>query len=549
MLTNDMLEFKRLELQYQLDARKSQVERNKLGQFATPTELATEMLEYAKLLMMPGERVRFLDPAVGTGSFLSALLRTFPESCIASATGYEIDPYYGHMARDLWNAQSFELHIADYTRTTLPATDEQKANLLICNPPYVRHHYLSGNEKQRLGMIAEKITGLHLSELAGLYCYFLCIAHGWMTQNGLAGWLIPSEFMDVNYGRQIKKYLLQQVTLLRIHRFNPEEVQFKDALVSSAIIWFRNSTPPENHMVEFTYGGNMTKPEVSKCVPVNVLRHASKWTQFPSTIATVATRPERRQLLLSDLFSVKRGLVTGANNYFILSPEQVAIYQIPQEFLTPILPSPRFLREDEIQSDQVGNPLLEQVLFLLNCGLPEDEVKQYPSLWKYLRMGKEAGIDKGYICTHRSPWYAQEERPPSRFLCTYMGRQGLQKSNPFRFILNHSRATVANVYLILYPRPALEKALGDVPQLAHHVWKSLNTITPEALMKEGRVYGGGLYKMEPNELGNIPADKILAVLPERFSGYNEQLKLLSSLYKKPIIPFAIPKFGQLGDNP
>jgi adenine-specific DNA-methyltransferase len=106
-----------------------------------------------------------------------------------------------------------------------------------------------------------------------------------------------------------------------------------------------------------------------------------------------------------------------------------------------------------------------------------------------------------------------------------MGRQGQQKSNPFRFILNHLRATVANVYLILYPKPALEKALRDDPQLAHRVWLALNTITPEAFMREGRVYGGGLYKMEPNELGNIPADKVLAVLPEAFSEYNEQMRL------------------------
>ena len=55
-----------------------------------------------------------------------------------------------------------------------------------------------------------------------------------MADDGLAAWLIPSEFMDVNYGRAIKEYLLNQVTLLRIHRFDPSDVQFNDALVSSA---------------------------------------------------------------------------------------------------------------------------------------------------------------------------------------------------------------------------------------------------------------------------------------------------------------------------
>jgi adenine-specific DNA-methyltransferase len=520
-----MFESRRLKLQQQLDSSKTQAERNKLGQFATPTELATEIVEYAKSLMLPNEPVRFLDPALGTGAFHSALLRIFPESCIESATGYEIDPYYGLKARDLWREGPLELHIADYTRAALPASESQKATLLICNPPYVRHHHLSSEEKQRLRSRAKMIADIQLSELTGLYCYFLCIAHGWMAQNGLAGWLIPSEFMDVNYGQQIKKYLLRHVTLLRIHRFDPTEVQFKDALVSSAVVWFRKSPPPENHMVEFTYGGSMVEPKISKIISTDTLSNVSKWTQFPTTSATTAMQSEQKQHRLSDLFTVKRGLVTGANDFFILSSEEVKSYQLPQKFLTPILPGPRFLSQDEIQADLAGNPLLEQKLFLLDCKLPEDEVKQYPSLWQYLQLGKAKGIDKGYICSHRSPWYSQEDRPASRFICTYMGRQGSEKSNPFRFILNHSRATAPNVYLMLYPKPALERAIKDNPLLSYRIWKALNSITSESLMKEGRVYGGGLYKLEPNELGNIPADEVLGVLPGAFSKYSEQMRL------------------------
>ena len=55
-------------------------------------------------------------------------------------------------------------------------------------------------EKLRLRELAERITGLRLSGLAGLYCYFLLIAHGWLADDGLAAWLIPSEI----HGRELR---------------------------------------------------------------------------------------------------------------------------------------------------------------------------------------------------------------------------------------------------------------------------------------------------------------------------------------------------------
>jgi hypothetical protein len=66
----------------------------------------------------------------------------------------------------------------------------------------------------------------------------MTIAHGWMSQDAIAGWLIPSEFMDFNYGRALKHYLLDAVTLLRIHRFDPTQPQFCDAVPRQA--WHRH---------------------------------------------------------------------------------------------------------------------------------------------------------------------------------------------------------------------------------------------------------------------------------------------------------------------
>ena len=185
-----ILEKERLSLQARLDAEKSAALRNQLGQYATPTDLAAALLSYACQQMPDDGQVRFLDPAIGTGSFYSALLREFGDRTIATAVGYEVDPHYGIPARALWSNYPLAINLADFTVTSPPLPD-QRFNLVICNPPYVRHHHLPKALKSTLVAAATASCGIKLSGLSGLYCYFLGIAHAWMADDALAGWLIP----------------------------------------------------------------------------------------------------------------------------------------------------------------------------------------------------------------------------------------------------------------------------------------------------------------------------------------------------------------------
>lgn len=507
------LEKHRLRLQASLDADKTQAERNRMGQFATPVDLALDILRYAKAQMGDNAKVRFIDPAVGTGSFYSALLSVFSKIRIKYAVGYEIDPYYGVPAKELWKEAGLDIHLEDFTRTE-PPEGAKKFNLLVCNPPYVRHHHIANIEKQRLKTRTRETCGVKVSGLSGLYCYFLGLCHAWMEDGALAGWLIPSEFMDVNYGVSVKRYLLREVTLLHVHRFDPNQVQFGDALVSSVVVWFRKEKPPRDHEVRFTYGGLLQRPKLDRPVSVETLSRDPKWTRYPMK-KVKKDENEKDLSILADFFKIKRGLATGHNHYFILSAEEVKRRDFPIDAFRPILPSPRYLPEDEVTADSRGNPILERRLFLLDCPLGEDEIgKRYPKLWAYLVEGKARGIDQCYLCQHRTPWYSQENRLPAPFLCTYIGRSNTKSGRPFRFILNHSKATAANVYLMLYPKNPLDRALKGNPALRRQVWEFLNQICPKAMLDEGRVYGGGLHKLEPKELGNVPAATIAKLLPE-----------------------------------
>jgi len=162
--------------------------------------------------------------------------------------------------KELWQHTPLSLTIADFTRTS----PEPRFNLLICNPPYVRHHHIKNGDKSNLQLRTLKASGMKLSGLAGLYGHFIGLSHPWLAPEAISCWLVPSEFMDVNYGQAIKQYLLDSVTLLHIHRFDPADVQFADALVSSAIVCFRNTPPPADHCVVFTFGGRLTAPHLTK---------------------------------------------------------------------------------------------------------------------------------------------------------------------------------------------------------------------------------------------------------------------------------------------
>src|SRR5205814_549454 len=107
-------------------------------------------------------------------------------------------------------------------------------------------------------------------------------ATAWLEDGGWAAWLIPSEFMDVNYGAALRRFLTDRVTLIRAHRFDPNEVQFGDALVSSAVLVFRKAPPPRDHAVEFSYGGELGAPRVCDPIPLERLRGSRKWTVYPS---------------------------------------------------------------------------------------------------------------------------------------------------------------------------------------------------------------------------------------------------------------------------
>jgi len=520
--TTDPLETRRFALQKSIDAGKSSSERNRLGQFSTPYALARQMVAAALARMPSGKPLCFLEPAVGSGVFFSALLAESGDHVLSQAVGVEIDPAYFEIAQSLWCDHGLEVLNTDFLIYALDPANAGRFNLLCTNPPYVRHHHVDQSQKVALQKAVRAQLGLQVSGLAGLYIYFVLLADAVLAEGAVASWLIPTEFFTVNYGSVLRQYLSQHVTLLSIHQFDPEDVQFEDALVSSCIITYCKRRPVKDTRFLYTYGGNILMPSITRNMAQSAIAGTQRWL-FSSDQPRY--RHPTGDLTFGDLFSVKRGIATGANHFFIITPETAAEYAIPAEFLKPILPGPRHLKDAVIDRAMNGAPLNVQPLYLLACTQPPEIVEhRYPGLWSYLQSGVAQKIHERYLCASKEVWYYPEQRQPSLFLATYMGRASGKSDTPIRFYLNLSDALVTNVYLHLYPRSALMRLLAGNRERMMELLSALNRISMADIVQNGRSYGGGLHKVEPKELVAMP----LLQPPDWLHNLNEkQLALIA----------------------
>lgn len=469
---------------------------NKMGLYLTPPELARDIVEYSlSLLGLPRSEIHFGDPAIGTGVFFSALHQALPKEQIASAIGIELDPIRAAATRERWSHKGLNVIQGDY----LHMEQLPPRTLILANPPYVRYQYLKPDYGQKLRERASINMNMKISGQAGLYVYFLLLSHGWMAPDAVAAWLVPSEFMETKYGEVIRYYLTHKVQLTRIHRYSSNDAQFENALVSSAVVVFKNSIPMQGQTAQLSLGGSINHPEYVESVTIENLKSLGRWSIHGSD-AKLATPLGPR---LGELFTVNRGIATGANNFFIIERDIAAKNGIPERFLRPVLPKSRTLRTDVVERDEDGYPSVSPQLCLLDCGMQEDEIRaNYPQLWEYLETAETLDIKNNTLIKNRKPWYRQERRDPPLFLCTYMGR-GTKDIPAIRFIWNRSNAIATNVYLMLYPREKLAQKLSKQPEFQAKMFELLCKVALRGFSEHGREYGGGLRKIEPKELLDV----------------------------------------------
>ena len=442
--------------------------RKKYAQFFTPKKIAEFMCHW---VLQGKQKTRVLEPAYGLGIFS----RVFAQNTNLPIDAYEIDKQiYASAVTALPNGVN--LRNEDY----FTCDWNTKYDAIVCNPPYLKFH---DYDNATYIPDVNSHLGTKLNGFTNLYTLFLLKSIAQLQEGGRLAYIIPSEFLNSDYGVEVKRALIQSNTLQYIIVVDFTECAFDDALTTACILLCERTTDSVN--VRFSLVNNIEN--LNTCFREFVEYNTSeldaniKWKSYYEKGSSCKYN---HLVPFSKFAKVSRGIATGANEYFTFKPSKAYGYDIPEECLMPCIckavDAPQtFFTQNEYAKLLNG----DKAVYLFNGTNALDN----KSVLRYIHLGEESGINKRYLTASRSPWYAIENRPPAPIWVSVFNRSGL------RFIRNEANIYNLTTFHCVYP-----KNTGvDIDVLFAYL---ITDVAKEIFLDNSRQYGKGLVKFEPNDL-------------------------------------------------
>ncbi len=440
--------------------------RKKYGQFFTPESIAAFM---CKWVMHGNQNAKILEPAYGLGVFS----RILAQSTTQPIDAYEIDSKIFSVAAselpngvNLWNEDYFK------------SEWETKYDAIVCNPPYLKFH---DYDNDLYIPDVNSHLGIKLNGFTNLYTLFLLRSIAQLRAGGRLAYIIPSEFLNADYGVEVKRALLKSNTLKHVVIVDFTKCAFDDALTTACILLCENT---RSDTIRFSTLTDIKK--LDECLDAYVEYNITeldadiKWKAYYEEGNSIKYR---HLVPFSNFAKVSRGIATGANDYFTFKQSKIADFNIPQKCLMPCickaLDAPKaFFTQKDFENLANNN----KTCYLFNGCANES----HPSVNSYITLGEKAGFNKRFLTASRTPWYSIENRPPAPIWVSVFNRNGL------RFVRNEANIYNLTTFHCIYP-----KGVIDTDVLFAYL---ITDVAKEIFLDNSRQYGNGLVKFEPNDL-------------------------------------------------
>jgi len=478
--------------------------RKKFAQFFTPFPLADLM---AKWILGNGQLKTLLEPAFGLGIFSRAIL-TYKKEIEIKAFEVE-ETIFREAKKHFQGFDNVNLFLEDYMYNDW----ENKYDGIVCNPPYFKFH--DYDNKKMLKEIENRLN-CKLNGFTNLYTLFLLKSIHQLSPNGRCAYIIPSEFLNSDYGKLVKNYLIKSKTLRHIIVVDFEENVFDDALTTASILFCAN----DNLTDKVQFSNIQSLQDLSKIA--DIITAYPNFTNSKQVYSFAELNPEikwkayyqpqngikfKNLVPFSTYAKVVRGIATGSNEYFTFNQSKAKEFSISEKYLLPCICKAIDSKKSFFtQADFEALKLSDKNVFLLNAIDTTDE-----NVLNYLEKGEKEEINKKFLTANRNPWYALENRPPAPIWVSVFNRTGL------RFIRNEANISNLTSYHCIYPKQTSLFSEIEIDLLFAYL---LTDTAKQIFEDNSREYGNGLQKFEPNDLNK---------------GMMLDLALLDSLTKKQII--------------
>jgi hypothetical protein len=219
-------------------------------------------------------------------------------------------------------------------------------------------------------------------------------------------------------------------------------------------------------------------------IEARALASAPKWEPL---IQGKAARYQHGWVPLAELAGTRRGIATGANDYFLLSAPKAALLGLPCSSLVPCVG-----RANDVQGLVFnGSDFAALKARGAKCLLLDIKGDPNRAEAAYIKTGEASGLRSRYILANRSPWYSMEQREPAPIWASVFGRGDLE------FVFNAALVKSLTNFHCVYP-------IRQDREFARALTMTLNSrAVRDGSRLHTRGYGGGLTKFEPNDLKSI----------------------------------------------
>lgn len=462
--------------------------RKRFAQFFTPKCIARFMDNW--VLDGNSKRVIF-DPAFGLGAFAE----NAPDDVAFS--GMEIDPSIIDHYKSSFPTSKVDINNGNYLLKYGDTHDN-----IVCNPPYLRFQRFE--QKEIVLEQFEQNLGIRLSGYTNIASAFLVKSIFELNPGGRLAYIMPIEFLNTGYGKQVKEMLINKRHLYAIIKIECEEEAFPGVTTSLCILLYDSAKNYDN--LSFMTVNDLEELEddswlaSARLIPYSELKNNDKWMPYFTNEEDKLNLSSKYTVHLSLYGHFSRGIATGANDFFVLRKSTISKLDLPSSEYSPcITKSAQVTKPIFAQEDFDKLSIADAPVYLLNVG--KEHSKQAS---EYILMGEKNGFNNGYITKSRTPWYKMEKRFPAPILLNVFSRSG------YKVIRNISNVQTLTSFHCFYPN-----FFGEIRVDALFLYLFSN-VGHRILAASMRKYGNNLDKFEPNDLNEaiVPSEEFFDSIPD-----------------------------------